>query len=91
MSEASVASKVLIVFLNNEKQTQTEPPDLVVPPPVHSHDDSDSDSSKNSEDDGQFECDSEEDPAWHDSDYDLAKDDELYAQNVDELYAQNGN
>ena len=39
-------------------------------------------SSEDSEEE-EFECDSEGDPAWNYSDYDLKEDDELFAENVD--------
>ena len=100
ISKASVENKVLVLFWHHEKdknRTKTvddisydgcpELPDvLVVPPaPAAGHKECDSDSSNNSEDEElKFDSDSEGDPAWHDSDYDVAKDDELYAQNVDE-------
>jgi hypothetical protein len=61
MAEASVESKVLVLFLyhpdDNEQQVKDE----------LSH----GESSEDSEEEEDFQCESDEDPVWHDSDYDM--------------------
>ncbi|KAM0828925.1 hypothetical protein ACQ4PT_067213 [Festuca glaucescens] len=74
MAEASVESKVLVLFLHHPDDNEQQVKDEL------SHGESSEDSEK--EDD--FQCDSDEDPAWHDSDYDMKEDDELFVENVDD-------
>ena len=98
MSAASVESKVLVIFLSHVKgNKKTEPDDISVagcpelpkvmiakPPASPIAMKQDADESESSDGGDSFEHDSEGDPNWYDSDYDFAKDDELYVENVDE-------
>ena len=106
MSEASVESKVLVIFLSHVKgNKKTEPDDISVagcpelpevmiakppaspiakPPASPITMKQDADESESLDGGDSFEHDSEGDPNWYDSDYDFAKDDELYVENVDE-------
>jgi hypothetical protein len=77
MSNASVECKVLLLFLHHlddhEQQVKEE----------LSHKGGDTDCSEDSEEEN-FQCDSDGDPAWYDSDYDMKEDDEDFADNVDD-------
>ncbi|KAM0822853.1 hypothetical protein ACQ4PT_071245 [Festuca glaucescens] len=81
MSNASVECKVLLLFLHHlddhEQQVKEE----------LSHKGGDTDCSENSEEEENFQCDSDGDPAWYDSDYDMKEDDEDFADNVDDSEA----
>jgi hypothetical protein len=74
MAVASVESKLLLLFVHLPDELEQQVKDEL----------SQGGNSEDSEEEYHFQCESDEDPAWHDSDYDMNEDDALFADNVDD-------
>uniref|UniRef100_A0ACD5W8F0 Uncharacterized protein n=1 Tax=Avena sativa TaxID=4498 RepID=A0ACD5W8F0_AVESA len=75
MAEASVESKVLMLFIHHPDENEHQVKDEILQG-------ANSDDSEEEED---YECGSDEDPSWYDSDYDMKEDDDLFEEHVDDL------
>jgi hypothetical protein len=74
MVATSVESKLLLLFVHLLDELEQQVKDEL----------SQGENSEDSEEEYHFQCESDEDPAWHDSDYDMNEDDALFADNVDD-------
>jgi hypothetical protein len=68
MAEASVDSKVLVWFIHHPNQEEQQVKDEI----------SQGENSEDSDEDENYQYSSDEDPAWHDSDYDMKEDDDFF-------------
>jgi len=68
MAEACIQIKVLMLFIHHPNENEQRVKDEL------SH----GANSYNSDKEEDCECDSDEDPAWYDSDYDMKEDDDLF-------------
>jgi hypothetical protein len=74
MAEASVESKVLVLFIHHPNEEEQEVKDEI----------SQGECSEDSDQEDNYQTDSDGNPTWHDSDYDMKEDDDLFEEHVDD-------